>query len=278
VSENRTRPLVSAVPGDRPESPYREWTLGAHGLDAGSSWWTPVWTGNGHGRRVRLSTPWREHCSARLWTAVDMTARGRRWRTWTWLSGAVSAADTTVRKPGRITAVLPTAGTGGRPAGQRGADSGHELGRRVPPARSAGTLHGWRWSGAPATRPLSTREEPSVAGATGTQRARPARTNLPPVGCRWPQLGRRARLVRGDHLPQWRGRHAHGAGGGRGSNPVQCCSPRPRSKRWMACDLRFLLTGRDRSCPPPTSGFRCRADPERTRAGLLEHAGQHRRE
>jgi hypothetical protein len=34
----------------------------------------------------------------------------------------------------------------------------------------------------------------------------------------------------------------------------------------MSCDLRSLLAGRDRSCPPPTSGFRYRADPARTSA------------
>jgi hypothetical protein len=58
------------------------------GVDAWRSWLAAGWTGNGHGRRVRLSTPWRERCSARPWTAMDMTARGRRWRSWTWLSGA----------------------------------------------------------------------------------------------------------------------------------------------------------------------------------------------
>src|SRR6266508_6526198 len=33
----------------------------------------------------------------------------------------------------------------------------------------------------------------------------------------------------------------------------------------MRCDLGFLQTGRDRLCPPRTSGSRYRADPARTR-------------
>src|SRR6266545_1099631 len=66
-----------------------------------------------------------------------MTASGRRWRSWTWLSSTVSAADTTVRTPGHITAVWPTAGTR---AVQPDSDGGHELGRRVLALRSAGML------------------------------------------------------------------------------------------------------------------------------------------
>jgi hypothetical protein len=38
----------------------------------------------------------------------------------------------------------------------------------------------------------------------------------------------------------------------------------PRSSAAMLCDLGFLHTGRDRSCPPRTSGSRCGADPART--------------
>jgi hypothetical protein len=49
----------------------------------------------------------------------------------------------------------------------------------------------------------------------------------------------------------------------------------PRSSAYMPCDLRFLHTGPDRSCPPSTSGFRCRADPARTRATSLEGASGH---
>jgi hypothetical protein len=37
----------------------------------------------------------------------------------------------------------------------------------------------------------------------------------------------------------------------------------------MLCDLRFWYAGRDRSCPPRTSGFRCRTDPARTRVTTI---------
>jgi hypothetical protein len=37
----------------------------------------------------------------------------------------------------------------------------------------------------------------------------------------------------------------------------------------MARDLRLRLAGRDRWCPPRTSGSRCRADPARTGAPSL---------
>src|SRR6266540_5633273 len=118
VSEHRVRPLVTAVRGDRLPSPSGVWTLGARGLDArvvlgGRRYGT----GSGHGGcGTPEQAPWSERCSARPWTAVDMTASGRRWRSWTWLSGAVSAADTTVRTPGRITAVWPQQGP--RPSGR----------------------------------------------------------------------------------------------------------------------------------------------------------------
>jgi hypothetical protein len=145
VSENRARPLVAAVRGDRLESPSA--------VDAWHSWagrrvvlgWTPVLTVSGHGGcGPPEHAPWSERCSARPWTAVHMTASGRRWRSWTSLSGAVSAADTTVRTRGRITGVWPIAG----PAAVRpDSDGGHELGRRVPPARPAGMLHRQRRSG-----------------------------------------------------------------------------------------------------------------------------------
>jgi hypothetical protein len=38
----------------------------------------------------------------------------------------------------------------------------------------------------------------------------------------------------------------------------------PRSSVRMPCDLGFLHTGRDRSCPPRTADSRCLADPART--------------
>ena len=44
---------------------------------------------------------------------------------------------------------------------------------------------------------------------------------------------------------------------------------RPSRSRWMPCDLRFSLRAADRSCPPTTSGLRCRADPARTRATTI---------
>jgi hypothetical protein len=263
VSENRARPLVTAVPGDRPESLSR--------VDAWRSW---------AGRQVvlvdaRMDRQWigqacpPEHTleGALQRSSVDGCGHDRPWT-------PVADMDVAVRRGVRCGHHCPEArphhgsvahSGNRRPSGwtARG-DSGHELGRRVPPARSAGTLHGWRWSGAPATRPLLTREEPSVAGATGTRRARPARTNLPSVGCRWPQLGRRARLVRGDHLPQWRGRHAHGSRWGEGLEPavlrLNCSGPRREgAMTWDACIP--AVTARARREPPVPHAVRTQHGP-----------------
>ena len=54
---------------------------------------------------------------------------------------------------------------------------GPELGRRVPTVRSAEILRRWRRSGRCAPTVVG-RERPPDGGATGTRRARPARTKL----------------------------------------------------------------------------------------------------
>jgi hypothetical protein len=54
------------------------------------------------------------------------------------------------------------------------------------------------------------------------------------------------------------------AAGEVGFEPSVSFLRRPRSGRWTAYDLRFLVADGDRSCPPRTSGSRCPADPPRT--------------
>jgi hypothetical protein len=44
---------------------------------------------------------------------------------------------------------------------------------------------------------------------------------------------------------------------------------RPRSERWIACDLGFSFAECDHSCPLGSAGFRCGADPTRTSSRLL---------
>jgi hypothetical protein len=56
---------------------------------------------------------------------------------------------------------------------------------------------------------------------------------------------------------------AQGAGGG-ARTPALCCLA-VRGGSGEGGDLRFLYAGRDRWCPARASGFRCRADPARTR-------------
>ena len=104
-----------------------------------------------------------------------------RWRSWTWPSGAVSAADTTVRTPGRSTAVWPTAGTA---AVRPDSDGGHELGRRVRPSVQSG-CHA-DGAGQRVSQPTAcVRGGPSGTDATGTRSARPARMNLARAWQRW---------------------------------------------------------------------------------------------
>jgi hypothetical protein len=78
-------------------------------------------------------------------------------------------------------------GNRGRPARRR---QRTRAWKARPPARSAGTLHAWRWSGAPATdrcRPGRNRQLPVLRACRGT-----AGEDEPAIGGRrWPQLGRR---------------------------------------------------------------------------------------
>jgi hypothetical protein len=55
------------------------------------------------------------------------------------------------------------------------------------------------------------RERPPDAGATGTRRARPARTKRLRLGADGHKLNRRMRPVRDDHLPRWQGLPARGS-------------------------------------------------------------------
>ena len=57
-------------------------------------------------------------------------------------------------------------------------------------------------------------------------------------------------------------------GGGGGFEPAGSLHHSPRSWPGRCGDLRFLRTGRDRSCPAGTVASRCRADPARTRLAV----------
>lgn len=70
------------------------------------------------------------------------------------------------------------------------------------------------------------------------------------------------------------------ADGGGGARTRPSVFHVPRSSARMPCDLGLWHTGDARSCPPRTSGFRCRADPARTNASpslLFVLSRSHRR-
>lgn len=91
---------------------------------------------------------------------------------------------------------------------------------------------GLRWT-------VVVREGPPVASATGTWRARPARTKLGRRYSDWHQLVQRARLIHDDHLPRWQA--AEGSAAGQGM-PM-----------WLQPDgLAPMGTGDD--CSKPTRG------------------------
>jgi hypothetical protein len=248
VSEHRARPLVTAVWGDRSASPW-VWTLGARGLDAGSSWWTPVWTGSGHGRRVRLSTPWREGCSARPW---DGCGHDRPWT-------PVAVMDVAVRRGVRSGHHRPDArphhggvahsGNRGRPAGQRrrtadkrtGCVSGPpaEDGRRRRPPRRAGLEPGTSSLSGFCTRAYLRR----IAPATWANDV-PLDTvgnRSVPMGC-GPKVDQPAPAVARVGLDQW----APGVGGDcTGLDRDVACGLPADPARYHACgDLGGRPTGR----------------------------------
>jgi hypothetical protein len=137
-----------------------------------SSWWTPC-----IGQAVDTAGAGRPSMHPGVsCTSVDDCGHGRRWRSWTWLSGAVSAVDTAVRTLGRITAVWPAARTAAvRPA----SDGGHELGRRVRAVLARRMLFRRHTSGPIPTTLLSAgdRQGPMVGdeeGPAGTNAVRAA--------------------------------------------------------------------------------------------------------
>jgi hypothetical protein len=89
---------------------------------------------------------------------------------------------------------------------------------------------------------------PLVTAAYGTQVARPARTTMAPPGGNGSQSGWRVRPILGDHRLVGKSRRARGS-------QVGILELRPASWKvaWLGFgrwpDLRFLVTGRDRSCP-----------------------------
>jgi hypothetical protein len=76
---------------------------------------------------------------------------------------------------------------------------------------------------------------------------------------------RPVRPVQDDPSLVGKGRRPTAGCWGEGFEPSPRLLRRPRSERWTAGELRFSIADRDRSCPPMTSGSRCRTDPARTR-------------
>jgi hypothetical protein len=199
-------PLVSAV-RVIVWSRRRVWTLGAHGLDAGSSWWTPVWTGSGHGE---CGPP--EHAPG---VSAAALVRGRLW-TWPPVD-AVAVVDAAVRRvcsghhrPDARPHHGSVAHGGNRGPSGPDSDGGHELGRRVRAVRPRGMLR--RLPAQRGFRPTAVvRGGPSGTGATGTRRARPASRNLVRAWRRWSPARPEGEAVRGNHLPRRQGPQARGS-------------------------------------------------------------------
>ena len=111
-------------------------------------------------------------------------------------------------------------------------------------------------------RPLlsvSDRRRPMSQGTSG---ARPMRVNMLGLAAIAPTR-REGEAQPRSRLPSWQGPLAHGSRKV-GFEPAVSLHHSPRSWPGRCGDLRFLRTGRDRSCPPKTSSSRCRADPPRT--------------
>src|SRR5215211_5916259 len=83
------------------------------------------------------------------------------------------------------------------------------------------------------------RERPPDAGATGTWRARPARANRAPGWRRWSQAKPEGEARPRRPLASLAGPEARGSSLGEGFEPGLRLVRRPRSERWMLCDLRL---------------------------------------
>jgi hypothetical protein len=153
---------------------------------------------------------------------VDMTARGRRARSWTWLSGAVSAADTAVQRPA---AAWPQREP--RPSGRTAtADTSWKARPITSSWPDASPMAEVR---SVCNRPLLTvrdRQMPVRRARGGHGRRGPTTLQRGGDGCK---LNRRVRPVHDDHLPRWQGPSPARGSGQVGFEAASVMPQRPRS-------------------------------------------------
>jgi hypothetical protein len=92
---------------------------------------------------------------------------------------------------------------------------------------------------------------------------------------RWHHLGGRVRPVLGDACLVGKGRRP--AAAVRWDSTQSHAGSASEVAAVNGCDLRIPFAECDRSCPPRTSGFRCRADPARTNLQTTSSVGQRSR-
>ena len=116
------------------------------------------------------------------------------------------------------------------------------------------------------------RGRPSVAGATGTRRARPARTNPARALQPWSPPEPEGEAHPGDTSLRWQGPQARGSYWVRGSNPAPgCFAVQANNGEWpVACDADSLtLTARARRGPAVPDAVRTQHGPGRRATASL---------